>query len=91
MAQFKKMEGFELQAVEICLNYQNREAQLSDNYSNGGMEEFTSMIFNGDRVKAELLVRLMEAKGLGQMDEEEDIFWLSERAVNEYFDIKEGK
>ncbi len=77
----------ELKCLMVCLNYDSREGQLSDNFSNGGAAEF--------RAALAALIGSMEKKGYGYMDEDgvngepADIFWLSEAAVNMIFDMKE--
>jgi hypothetical protein len=78
----------EVTALRICLNYDRRDEQLSDNYSNGGTEEFMAALnWNAQQVGG-LMTSLTE-KGLGYHDEEEDVFWLTEAGVNAIFDIIE--
>lgn len=81
----------EFAALKECLNYQSREGQLSDNYSNGGQDEFKKLLgWNNKQVSA--LIGSLESKGLGYSDDNEgngNIFWLSELAVNVVFDILE--
>lgn len=86
----------ELTCLKLCLNYDTREAQLSDNYSNGGAAEFREALgWNEKQVAA--LIGSMEAKGYGSMDDEgvngqsADIFWLHEDAVNMVFDMIEAE
>lgn len=83
----------EYAALESCLNYDTREGQLCDNYSNGGHDEFKAVLkWNNKQVSA--LIGSLEKKGMGWSDDNEgngNIFWLSEKAVNILFDIKEGK
>ena len=83
----------EYAALEVCLNYDTREDQLSDNYSNGGHAEFKEVLkWNNKQVSA--LIGSLEKKGMGYGDDNDGnghIFWLSEKAVNLVFDIKEGK
>ena len=81
----------EIKALKLCLNYEDRESQLSDNYSNGGPEEFAAAIFNGNLHAAGGLISSLEKKGLGVMDTEDDIFWLTEKGVNTIFDIIENE
>ncbi len=83
----------EITALMTCLNYDNREAQLEDNYSNGGHEEFKHALgWNDNQVAA--LIGSLEAKGMGQGDHNDGnghIFWLSELGVNTIFDTIEAK
>lgn len=79
-------------ALQTCLNYDTREGQLSDNYSNGGQEEFKSALgWNDKQVSA--LIGSLEKKRLGWSDDNDGnghIFWLNETAVNLVFDIIDG-
>ena len=81
----------EITAIRTCLNYGNRESQLSDNFSNGGMVEFMDALgWNRNQVAA--LIGSLEKKGMGWSDDNDGnghIFWLSEKAVNIIFDIME--
>ncbi len=86
-----KLTKNEVEALKICLNYETREAQLEDNYSNGGAQEFAVELFDGNMKAAGGLITSLQEKGMGVMDEEDDIFWLSEEGVNTIFDILEGK
>ena len=78
----------ETKAIQMCLNYNNRASQLSDNYSNAGAEDFANMLFNGNLQAAGGLITSLTNKGMGDMDTEGyDIFWLSETAVNLIFNM----
>ena len=78
----------EIVALKACLNYDNRESQLSDNYSNAGAAEFRAELkWNKNQVAA--LIGSLEDKGMGSMDGDDDIFWLSELGVNTIFDLIE--
>lgn len=82
----------EITALMTCLNYETRAGQLSDNYSNGGQEEFKAALDWNDKQVAALIGSL-ESKGMGYGDHNEGnghIFWLSEEAVNILFDIIEA-
>lgn len=85
----------ELKCLLACLNYDSREAQLSDNMSVAGAAEFRTVLgWNDNQVAA--IIGSMESKGYGSMDDEGvngeplDLFWLSTDAVNMIFDIKEA-
>lgn len=85
-----KLTANEAAALRLCLNYDNREDQLSDNYSNGSFEDFES-IFAGTGVDtkkaAAALMGSLEKKGLGYYDVEGYFqFWLTEEGVNVIFD-----
>ena len=79
----------EITALKVCLNYDNREDQLSDNFSNGGHTEFKQALgWNNKQVSA--LIGSLEGKGLGDGDDNDGnghIFWLSDLGVNTIFDI----
>lgn len=83
----------EIKALKICLNYDERVTQLSDNFSNGGHEEFKAELGWDDKQVAALIGSL-EKKGMGSGDDNEGnghIFWLSEDGVNAIFDIIEAE
>lgn len=83
----------EIKALERCLNYQDREAQLDDNFSRGGAPEFKKLLNWNDHQVAGLISSL-EQKGMGYSDDNEgngNIFWLSDLGVNTIFDIKEAR
>jgi hypothetical protein len=83
----------EVKALEVCLNYGDREAQLCDNFSNGGHKEFKAALgWNNKQVSA--LIGSLESKGMGYGDDNDGnghIFWLSEEGVNAIFDIIEAR
>jgi hypothetical protein len=82
----------EIIALKVCLNYDNRACQLSDNFSNGGQDEFKAALGWNDR-QVSALIGSLESKGLGYGDDNEGnghIFWLSDLGVNTIFDIIEG-
>ena len=80
--------------LELCLNYDNIESQLSDNYSNGGLVEAPKLMRNNKHAGAGLLSSLTQ-KGLGYTDDGSDwgvktsdyyhTFWLSELGVRVAF------
>lgn len=80
----------EIAAIKMCLNYNDRASQLSDNYSNGGQQEFMSGLKLNRHAAAQLCGSL-ENKGMGYNDNEGEyhIFWLSDAAVNLIFDLIE--
>lgn len=78
----------ELIALASCLNYDNRESQHSDNYSNGGHDEFKAVLSWDDKQVA-ALIGSMEQKGLGSGDDNDGnghIFWLTDFGVDVIFD-----
>jgi len=82
----------EIKALKMCLNYNDRASQLSDNYSNAGAEDFALMLFNGNMQAAGGLITSLTSKGMGDVDNDDaDIFWLSEKGVNTIFDILEAE
>ncbi len=83
----------EITALKTCLNYETREGQLNDNFSNGGQEEFKEALGWSDKQVAALIGSL-EEKDMGYGDHNEGnghIFWLSELGVNTIFDIIEAE
>ena len=77
----------EFLALKACLNYSNKESQLDDNFSNGGIEEFMSILnWNINQVKG--LISSLEQKGLGY--NEGHIFWISELGVETVFNYMEN-
>ncbi len=84
-----KLTANEIDALEVCLNYDTREGQLSDNYSNAGAAEIAAACGISKRAAGGVITSLQK-KGLGMMDDEgDDIFWLSEKGVNTIFDYIE--
>lgn len=85
----------EITALKACLNYSDRESQLSDNMSNGGTAEFKAELGWNSQQVGGLISSLIE-KGLGYPDEDGvngndvDIFWLTEKGVNAIFDVIEA-
>lgn len=79
-------------ALQTCLNYDTREAQLSDNYSNGGHDAFKKALGWNDQAVAALIGSL-ESKGLAYSDNEGvngnkfNTVWLTEKGVNVVFDL----
>lgn len=84
--------------LQMCLNYDNIESQLSDNYSNAGMLEAASLFNNNKHAGAGLLSSLSQKKlGWGDdgsswgmpANEYNHVFWLSELGVRVAFKTKE--
>jgi hypothetical protein len=79
----------EIAALKVCINYDNRADQHSDNFSNA---EFKAELGWNDKQVAALIGSL-EAKGMGYGDDNEGnghIFWLSDLGVDTIFDILEA-
>jgi hypothetical protein len=74
----------ELTFLKMCLNYSDIENQLSDNYSNGGIDEAMEL-FEGTkqyrRQAAGGLISSLQKKGMGYLDCEYDQFALTEAGV----------
>lgn len=83
----------EITALKLCLNYDTRSEQHSDNYSNGGQKEFKAALgWNDKQVSA--LIGSLENKDMGYGDDNEGnghIFWLSDLGVDTIFDIIEAE
>jgi hypothetical protein len=61
----------ELTALQTCLNYNDRESQLEDNFSNGGPTEFMEALgWNAQQVGG--LIASLVSKGLGGLDDRSD-------------------
>lgn len=84
----------EREFLTLCLNYDTVEGQLSDNYSNGGLQEAVRLMGGNKHAGAGLLSSLTK-KGLGYCDDGSDwavdptdyhhTFWLSELGVRAAF------
>lgn len=81
----------EITILKTCLNYDNREDQLSDNMSNGYVESFMNVLnMNAQQVGG--IMSSLQQKGLCWPSEESDlepVFWITEKGVNAVFDIIE--
>lgn len=85
----QKLTNYEFIALNACLNYDDREAQLSDNFSNGGTKEIAKACGISQRAAGGVMSSLIQ-KGLAIYDDNEghgDILWLTEDGVNLIFDI----
>ncbi len=76
----------EIKAIKLTLNYNDRESQLSDNFSNAGMDEMMEE-FNWTRHQVAALMGSLEKKRLGFYDSEDGLFWLTEKGVVTIFNI----
>jgi len=84
-------------ALKTCLNYDNLETQLMDNYSNGGPVEFMAALGWSEHQVAGLMTSLQQ-KGLGWLDDrsgdslphktklEDHIFWLTDEGTRVVFE-----
>lgn len=79
-------------ALQTCLNYDNREDQLADNFSNGDHSAFKNALGWNDQAVA-ALIGSMESKGLVYSDNDGvngdkfNTVWLTEKGVNVVFDL----
>lgn len=81
----------EIKALKACLNYESREDQLADNYSNGCMEVFKEALSWTDKQVSGLVSSLVQ-KELIQLDRGcPEIFWITEEGVNAVFDVIESE
>lgn len=83
-------------ALRACLNYDDVESQLDDNYSNAGPTEFMELLGWTEQQVGGLITSL-QGKGLGWLDDrsgdclpgpvtlEDFIFWLTEDGVRAVF------
>ena len=77
----------EITALKICLNYDSREVQLDDNYSNGNADEFAKAL-GWDKQQVGGLITSLEQKGLAfKCPDGYDIVWLTDDGVNAIFDV----
>ena len=90
----------EIRAMKMCLNYDNREDMLSDPFSDVGPTDIAAEFgWNMHRVGG--LIASLENKGVAWLDNRDGdagmkncdtdmhILWLTEKGVNEIFDIIE--
>jgi hypothetical protein len=63
-----KLTEAEFQALKACLNYDDRESQLEDNFSNGGPTEF-AQVLGWDLHQVGGLIASLTSKGLGGLDD----------------------
>jgi|AntDeeMinimDraft_5_1070356.scaffolds.fasta_scaffold13236_1 DNA-binding MarR family transcriptional regulator len=81
----------EVRAMSLTLNYDDRESQLSDNFSNAGVEELADH-FNWNKHQVAGLIGSLQKKGVAFYDEEDiDLLWLTEEGVNTLFDLIEAE
>lgn len=81
----------EVRAMSLTLNYDDRESQLSDNFSNAGIEELCEA-FDWNKHQVAGLIGSLDKKGMAVYDEEDiDLLWLTEKGVNTIFDIIEAE
>lgn len=80
----------EAQALALTLNYESRESQHSDNFSNAGVEELCKHFgWNAHQVGG--LISSLSQKGLAYHDHEDvDLLWLSPQGVDAIFDYMEA-
>lgn len=62
--------------IRECINYKSLSDQQSDNYCNAGMG--VAIRLAGSKHAGAGLIGSLIAKGLGDMDEVYDIFWLDD-------------
>lgn len=92
----------EIAAMKLCLNYDDRATQLDDNFSNAGPTDFAKALgWTMHQVGG--LVASLEKKGVAWLDNRDGDFgvaaddvdmhivWLTEKGVNEIFDIIEAE
>lgn len=91
MSNTTKLTTAEATALKTCLNYDDRQTQLEDNYSNGGMNELMQAL-NWNQHQVAALTGSLEKKGYGVWDEEgADIFWILEDGIHAIFDHMEAE
>lgn len=81
----------EIKVLELSLNYDDREGQLGDNYSNFDVEAAKSELnFNAQQVGG--VVSSLVTKGLMFVDDEDSkMVWHTDEGVNAIFDIIEAR
>lgn len=86
----------EIQFMKLTLNYDTREAQHSDNYSNAGISEgMKALKWTASQMKG--LMTSLTKKGMGCIDYRGvhgisyNIFWLSDEGIDTIFDIIEAE
>jgi len=78
----------EIRAIKLTLNYDNRDDQLCDNFSNAGMEEMM-LEFGWSHHQVAGLMGSLEKKRMGFYDKDDELFWLTEKGVVTIFNIIE--
>ena len=83
------LTALEVQVLDYCLNYQDRESQLNDNYSNCDLSDAHKIC--GGKHEAAGVIGSLCKKGLvyDPASDEDSIIWLTEDGVNAIFDNKE--
>jgi hypothetical protein len=73
-------------AMSLTLNYDTREEQHSDNFSNAGVEEMVEAFGWSEQQAGGVISSIVQA-GLGYIDSDEvDLLWLTDEGVNAIFD-----
>src|SRR5690625_7662447 len=79
-----KLTEIEATILRTCLNYNDRESQLDDNFSNGGIEEFEAALpdLNRNQIGAHM-TNLIKRGYITEPDpESRGIVWTSEDGVH---------
>ena len=80
----------EIAALKACLNYDDRESQLCDNFSDAGVQDFMELL-DWDAQQVGGLISSLVSKGMGKMDDDGfDIFWPSEKGIDAAFNALEA-
>lgn len=87
----KTLTLMEAQLLELALNYNERETQLSDNYTNASVQD-AHYIAGGKHEGAGLIGSLVKKGFVVEPDprDEDDGLWLTEAGVHAIFDHLEG-
>src|SRR5690625_7914163 len=88
-----KLTEIEATILRTCLNYNDRESQLDDNFSNGGIEEFEAALpdLNRNQIGAHM-TNLIKRGYITEPDpESRGIVWISEDGVNAIFRSEERR
>jgi DNA-binding MarR family transcriptional regulator len=76
----------EITAMKATLNYNDRESQHSDNFSNAGVDELQGVL-NWNKHQVAALIGSLEKKGMAWYDAEFDLLWLNPEGVDAIFDV----
>lgn len=84
------LTDLEAACLAACLNYDDREAQLSDNFSNGSFDTLPADLDISPQALGGVVASLIKKNLVAYFPEDDDIVWLTEAGVNAIFDYTES-
>lgn len=85
-----KLTEMEMAVIALVLNYDNREDQRSDNFSNADVAEVMKQTGWSRHQVAGVLSSLSEKRVAQVIPEDGNLIWLSENGIDVYFDNLEA-